>query len=182
MLDDGKVLSERVQGISAMVVLIANMDEVIDRVTADGIFNTLKYFYTGLDSITDAEDMYIVERHAEKTVYANGLPTYNKEHAENLCLIALKIKSYCQTFNRQHLDNVKAEIRLKIGISSSGVLAGILTSNVPRYTAIGKCFGEAIQMAMTSEDNMIRISQTTFDEVKYTHSLSVVEVQDKVCN
>ena len=78
----------------------------------------------------------------------SGLPERTEQHAGNIASMALELLSAVSTFKIHHRP--KDTLRLRIGIHSGPVVAGVVGLAMPRYCLFGDCVNTASRCSTSS--------------------------------
>ncbi len=134
------------------------------------IFTTFDQFVDdlGLEKIKTVGDEYMV---------ASGVPIARDDHAEAIADLALRMRDHADRnlFDGHH-------IRLRIGINSGPVVAGIVGTHKFAYDLWGDAVNMASRMESTGIPDAIQISPATYELIRndfVCESRGVIEVKGK---
>ncbi|XP_048763356.1 guanylate cyclase 32E-like isoform X1 [Ostrea edulis] len=112
------------------------------------VIDMLNELYTCFDSIIAHYDVYKVETIGDAYLVVSGLPIRNDDnHAGEIASMSLKLLSAILSFKIKHRPN--DTLKLRIGIHSGPVVAGVVGLRMPRYTL----FGDTVNTASRMETN-----------------------------
>ena len=116
----------------------------------NGLFSTFDGFVDelGMEKIKTVGDAYMV---------ASGVPGARSDHADAIAELALRIRDYVAV-NRIHGH----EIRLRIGINSGPVVAGIIGTHKFSYDLWGDAVNTASRMESGGVAGSIQVSSATY--------------------
>lgn len=109
----------------------------------------------------------------------SGAPEKKKNHAESVCNIALDM---VEAITDLKDPSTGINLRIRVGVHSGPVVAGIVGLKMPRYCLFGDSVNTASRMESTSTSMKIHISQSTKDLLGPNYILSErgeIEVKGK---
>jgi class 3 adenylate cyclase len=137
------------------------------------VVDMLNDLYTTFDTVIDTFDVYKVETIGDAYMVASGLPVRNGDfHACAISRMSLALLNVVQSFKVRHRP--QHQLRLRIGIHTGPVCAGIVGMTMPRYCLFGDTVNTASRMESHSEPMRIHVSQQT-KEVLDTFGTFVLE-------
>ncbi|XP_053703001.1 retinal guanylyl cyclase 1 [Synchiropus splendidus] len=126
------------------------------------VVDLLNDLYTCFDAIIGLHDVYKVETIGDAYMVASGVPTRNgNRHAAEMANMSLDILHCIGTFKMRHMPELK--VRIRIGLHSGPVVAGVVGLTMPRYCLFGDTVNTASRMESTGLPYRIHVNQSTVD-------------------
>ncbi|KAJ3364203.1 hypothetical protein GGF31_000587 [Allomyces arbusculus] len=144
--DDATVLFTEIDGFS----------ELCSRYTALDVVDLLDTLYCVFDEILLNYKVYKVETIQDSLVVVGGVPEPDEDHASEIAKLALHFTKAMTKIRMR--NNPDVELKLKIGIHSGAVVAGVVGKKCSRYCLFGDTVNTASRMKSTSEPSCIQLS------------------------
>ncbi|XP_018307655.1 guanylate cyclase 1 soluble subunit alpha 2 isoform X1 [Mycetomoellerius zeteki] len=122
------------------------------------VINMLQNLYEQFDLYCGQLDVYKVETIGDAYCVACGLHRNTNTHAQQIAWMGLKMIQTCS----HHLTHEGKPIKMRIGIHTGMVLAGIVGKKMPRYCLFGHNVTLANKFESTSEPLRVNVSPTTY--------------------
>ncbi|XP_034250845.1 head-specific guanylate cyclase [Thrips palmi] len=138
---------------------IVGFTSICSTATPIMVINMLQSLYTQFDLFCGMLDVYKVETIGDAYCVAAGLHKESSTHACQMAWMALRMLDACS----EHRTHDGQPIRMRIGLHSGTVLAGVVGRKMPRYCLFGHNVTLANKFESGSEPLKVNISPTTYD-------------------
>ncbi|KAM7072625.1 guanylate cyclase 2G-like [Molossus nigricans] len=124
------------------------------------VVKLLNDLYSLFDHIIQTYDVYKVETIGDAYMVASGLPIRNgTRHVDEIATMSLHFLSATVHFQIGHMPQEK--LKLRIGLHTGPVVAGVVGTTMPRYCLFGDTVNMASRMESRSLPLRIHVSQST---------------------
>ncbi|XP_075905960.1 guanylate cyclase soluble subunit alpha-2 [Nelusetta ayraudi] len=149
---------------------IVGFTAVCAQCTPMQVISMLNELYTRFDYQCGILDVYKIETIGDAYCVAGGLHKKVDSHAKPIAHMALKMME----LSEEVLTPDGKPIKLRIGIHTGSVLAGVVGVKMPRYCLFGNNVTLASKFESGSQPRCINVSPTTYQLLKDDHSFSFV--------
>ncbi|XP_034460393.1 guanylate cyclase soluble subunit alpha-2 [Hippoglossus hippoglossus] len=149
---------------------IVGFTAVCAQCTPMQVISMLNELYTRFDYQCGILDVYKIETIGDAYCVAVGLHKKVDSHAKPIAHMALKMME----LSEEVLTPDGKPIKLRIGIHTGSVLAGVVGVKMPRYCLFGNNVTLASKFESGSHPRCINVSPTTYQLLKDDHSFSFI--------
>jgi atrial natriuretic peptide receptor A len=125
------------------------------------VVTLLNDLYLAFDGIVDNYKVYKVETIGDAYMVVSGLPEERTDHASQIAQMSLALLHKVKNFTIKHRPT--EQLKLRIGMHSGPVAAGVVGSKMPRYCLFGDTVNTASRMESTGEPLKIHVSEKTHE-------------------
>jgi len=158
----GYVNSRLFEHISILFSNFHDFSTITQNLEPTRLVGELNEIYYKFDSIVQIAGIEKMKSFGDTYMVCGGLPFERKDHAEVILDTALNMIDYMKKRNRKTNLNWK----LRIGINSGQVIAGIVGTHKFTYDVWGDAVNIASRMENNSEPGRINISGSTYEIIK----------------
>ncbi|MCF8451523.1 MAG: tetratricopeptide repeat protein [Taibaiella sp.] len=133
------------------------------RFTPKQLVSELHACFKAFDEIMEQYEIEKIKTVGDAYLAVCGLPVADTRHAENVVLAAIDI---CNFMKKRHEELGEDTFKIRVGINSGSVVAGIVGVKKFSYDIWGDTVNTAARMEQNSEAGSINISQSTYELVK----------------
>ncbi|MBI1306958.1 MAG: hypothetical protein GC181_10185 [Bacteroidetes bacterium] len=138
-----------------------NFTGVGERLSPSELVHELDLCFKAFDEIIGKYGIEKIKTIGDAYLAVAGLPRENPEHAVSIVRAAIEIRDFIEEYNQKG-----GVFRIRIGINSGPVVAGIVGVKKFAYDIWGDTVNTAARMEQNSEPGKINISETTYNLVK----------------
>ena len=140
--------------------------------TAIRVMRLLNSYFEGVDKLANKHNVYKIKTIGDAYICVAGCPVVcsGRDGAERIALFALDMMEFTRNFRTEE----GTEIRIRAGIHSGRIVAGVVGHLRPQYTIFGNTVSIAASMEASSEAMKTQCSNATWrllrDNPKYLFS------------
>ncbi|KAK6105631.1 Adenylate and Guanylate cyclase catalytic domain family protein [Brugia pahangi] len=123
------------------------------------VVTLLNDLYMAFDGVVDNFKVYKVETIGDAYMVVSGLPERHNHHASQIAQMSLALLHKVKNFVIRHRPN--EQLKLRIGIHSGPVVAGVVGCKMPRYCLFGDTVNTSSRMESTGLPLRIHVSSHT---------------------
>lgn len=152
--------------VTVMFVDFAEFTAITNSLPPDELVAQLHHCFSAFDAISKKYGIEKIKTIGDAYMCAGGLPLPNATHAFDVTNAALEIVSFMEEYNRQRSAAGAPMFRVRIGINTGSVVAGIVGTVKFAYDVWGNAVNIASRMESSSEPDKVNISQSTYLRIK----------------
>ncbi|XP_058823747.1 soluble guanylate cyclase 88E [Topomyia yanbarensis] len=160
---------EMFNSVSILFSDVVTFTEICSRITPMEVVSMLNAMYSIFDTLTERNNVYKVETIGDAYMVVSGAPEKEQNHAEKVCDMALDM---IEAITDLKDPSTGTHLRIRVGVHSGAVVAGIVGLKMPRYCLFGDSVNTASRMESTSQAMKIHISQSTKNFLPVNYQVS----------
>ena len=148
---------------------LVNFTSLAAHISPDQVVYLLNEIFSAFDLLTEQRGLEKIKTVRDGYLVAGGLPVERPDHAEAVADLALDMQKQIQQFNQQN----GTSIRIRIGICTGPVVAGVIGRKKFAYDLWGDTVNVAFRLESAGEGGSIQVSQSTYDKLKHRFQFEV---------
>lgn len=161
--ENGSAKAKYFDHVTVLFTDFVNFTHASEQMTPQELIDELHTCFKAFDEITAKYHIEKIKTIGDAYLAAAGVPTADTCHAEHVVQAAIEINRFMQDRIAAKSDGV---FRIRIGIHSGSVIAGIVGVKKFAYDIWGDTVNTAARMEQNSEAGKINISETTYQLVR----------------
>jgi class 3 adenylate cyclase len=122
----------------------------------------LNEVFSAFDLLTEKHGLEKIKTIGDAYMVAGGVPVARPDHAEAVAALALDMQEEIERFNNQY----STSIRIRIGISTGPVIAGVIGRKKFAYDLWGDTVNVASRLESLGAAGGIQIAEATYERLK----------------
>ncbi|MBK7812245.1 MAG: tetratricopeptide repeat protein [Saprospiraceae bacterium] len=155
--EKGETTAKRFNEVTVLFSDFVDFTKVAERLSPEDLVQELHECFSQFDEIISQHGLEKIKTIGDAYMAVSGLPIETKNHATNAANAALKIV----TFMQQRMQKKSHTFRIRLGLHSGPVVAGVVGVKKFAYDIWGDTVNTAARMETASEPDKINISDTT---------------------
>jgi adenylate cyclase len=176
---DPNSIADHFDEASILFADVVDFTPLADRLDAREVVELLDRLFTSFDELVDRHDVEKIKTIGDCYMVAAGVPTQRRDHAQALAGLALEMRESARTCLPEGIEH---DVRLRIGISSGPVVAGVIGRRRFLYDLWGDTVNMASRMESHGTPDCIQITRSTWELLRddfVTEPLGSVDVKGK---
>jgi adenylate cyclase len=175
---DPNSIADHFDEASILFADVVDFTPLSSRLDAREVVGLLDRLFTSFDELVDRYDVEKIKTIGDCYMVAAGVPRERPDHAQALAGLALEMRECAKTC----LPDVDHDLRLRIGISSGPVVAGVIGRRRFLYDLWGDTVNMASRMESHGTPDAIQITRSTWELLRddfVVEPLGLVDVKGK---
>jgi guanylate cyclase len=176
---DPQSIADHFEDASILFADVVDFTPLSSRLDAREVVGLLDRLFTSFDELVDRYEVEKIKTIGDCYMVAAGVPTHRPDHAQALARLALEMRECAKDCL---LDEDGRDLRLRIGISSGPVVAGVIGRRRFLYDLWGDTVNMASRMESHGTPDEIQVTRSTWELLRddfETEPLGLVEVKGK---
>jgi adenylate cyclase len=176
---DPNSIADHFDDASILFADVVDFTPLSSRLEAREVVGLLDRLFTSFDELVDRYGVEKIKTIGDCYMVAAGVPKQRPDHAHALAGLALEMRESAKSFFG---DGAGHDLRLRIGISSGPVVAGVIGRRRFLYDLWGDTVNMASRMESHGTPDMIQITRSTFELLRedfVIEPIGLVDVKGK---
>jgi adenylate cyclase len=176
---DPNSIADHFDDASILFADVVDFTPLSSRLDARQVVGLLDRLFTSFDELVDRYEVEKIKTIGDCYMAAAGVPTQRPDHAHALAGLALEMRECAKSCLS---DGAEHDLRLRIGISSGPVVAGVIGRRRFLYDLWGDTVNMASRMESHGTPDAIQITRSTWELLRddfVTEPLGLVDVKGK---
>ena len=176
---DPNSIADHFDDVSILFADVVDFTPLASELDAREVVGLLDRLFTSFDELVDRYDVEKIKTIGDCYMVAAGVPTQRHDHAQALAELALAMRDCVKTCLPEGTSH---DLRLRIGISSGPVVAGVIGRRRFLYDLWGDTVNMASRMESHGTADEIQITRSTWQLLRddfVTEPIGLVEVKGK---
>jgi adenylate cyclase len=173
-----ELIADDFQEATVLFADICNFSGMTNTMSADELVNMLDEVFSEFDSIADRHALEKIKTIGDEYMVAGGIPVPRADHCEAVANMALEMQNVVHNTLSKKYDGLK----LRIGIHSGPVVAGVIGKKKFSYDLWGDSVNTASRMELHCIEDKIQVTQEVYERLRDQYQLEYrgnIEIKGK---
>ena len=178
---NGKVAAKQFDSVSVMFTDFKEFTSLSHNLSPEDLVKSVDFYFSKFDDIIEKHGLEKIKTIGDAYMCAGGLPFPKKDHADKMIQAAFEIIEFMENPDKKGDANIM-DFKIRIGINSGPVVAGVVGSKKFAYDIWGDTVNVASRMESNSMSGKINVSEDTYQLIKDKYDCSYrgeIEVKNK---
>ncbi|HSK11674.1 MAG TPA: adenylate/guanylate cyclase domain-containing protein, partial [Phnomibacter sp.] len=158
----GRTTPQRFDSVTVLFTDFVGFTSMASEMPPEEVVSTIDTCFGAFDAMVSKHRVEKIKTIGDAYMCVGGLPIPNSTHASDTLQVALEMRDWVHEFNKQRREVNKPEMKIRIGLHTGPVVAGVVGSKKFAYDIWGDTVNTASRMESGSEDGKINISGDTY--------------------
>jgi class 3 adenylate cyclase len=160
--NDQSYLAENYPSVSVLFADIVGFTNFSENTTPDNLVKFLNEVFSKFDTLTEMPGLEKIKTIGDAYMVAGGVPTPSRDHLQRVCHMALKMQEVIRDIKSPD----GKPVRVRIGISTGPVTAGVIGAKKFIYDLWGDTVNTASRMESHAENDSIQVTGEVYELIK----------------
>jgi adenylate cyclase len=151
--------------VTVLVADLVGFTKLSAHIGADQIVQLLNEIFSAFDLLTEKHGLEKIKTIGDAYMTAGGISISQPDHAQASAELALEMQAEIERLNHEY----EISVRLRIGISTGPVVAGVIGRRRFAYDLWGETVNLACRLESMGEAGKIQIAEATHERLKHTY-------------
>jgi class 3 adenylate cyclase len=151
---------------SIMFTDLKGFTSIAESLSPEDIIGELNICFSAFDKICEANGLEKIKTIGDGYLAVGGVPEPNETNAVDAVRAALQMQAFMKQWQQERLNKGLPVWRLRIGIHTGPVVAGVVGTHKFAYDIWGDSVNLAARMEQSGEADQVNISESTYQLVK----------------
>jgi len=161
-------IADKHPDVTVLVADLVGFTTLSAHINAEQVVQLLNEIFSAFDLLAEKHGLEKVKTMGDAYMVAGGLSVPRPDHAEASADLALNLQEEIQRLNREY----DTSIRLRIGICTGPVVAGVIGRGRFAYDLWGETVNLACCLESTGEAGKIQIAESTYERLKHKYEFA----------
>jgi PAS domain S-box-containing protein len=161
------VIAEQFSDVTILFADIVGFTPLSARLNPIELVNLLNQIFSRFDQLVDQLGLEKIKTIGDAYMVAAGLPIPRADHAEAIAQMALAMQTAMKRFQVE----LGEDIKIRIGINTGVVVAGVIGTKKFIYDLWGDAVNIASRMESSGEKGCIQVTEATYQRLKHNYQL-----------
>lgn len=164
--EKGSAVARDYDKVTVMFTDFKDFTKISEQLTPAALVKEIDFCFRAFDHIIQKYGIEKIKTIGDAYMCVGGLPIPNSNHAINTVKAAIEIRNFMKMHNQEKAAKGEHQFRIRIGIHTGSVVAGIVGIKKFAYDIWGDTVNIASRIESSGEADKINISESTFELVK----------------
>jgi predicted ATPase/class 3 adenylate cyclase len=164
--EKGKAEAKTFESVTVMFTDVMGFSKIAEKLSATELVAEIDNCFREFDHIVQKYKIEKIKTIGDSYMAVGGLPVENDTHPVDVVMAAFEINRFIDELSRKQKAEGKPEFKMRIGIHTGNVVAGIVGIKKFQYDIWGDTVNVASRMESHGHIGKVNISQSTYELIK----------------